>query len=43
MWQERLESLLLLFVVQNNLNNIIIETVIDEFKTMNTGERRLQL
>jgi hypothetical protein len=43
MWQERLESLLLLFVEQINLNNIKIETVIDEFKTMNSGEHRVQL
>lgn len=46
MWQKRLESLLLfilLFVEQNNLNNIKIETVIDKFKTINTGERRVQL
>jgi hypothetical protein len=43
MRQERLESLLLLFVEQNNLNNIKIKTAIDEFKTMNIGERRLQL
>jgi hypothetical protein len=43
MWQERLESLLLLFVEKNNLNNIKIETVIDKFKTMNIEEHRLQL
>lgn len=42
MQQERLESLLTLFVEQNNVNNIKIETVIDEFKTMNTRERRVQ-
>lgn len=44
MLQERLESLLLLFVEQETLMNIQIEEVIDEFKIMNNErERRLSL